>query len=100
MECIKCGADLGGFENKAASISVRPQGTEETRAYFLCAACDVYTVWICIEAAWEGEDTVVTRGPISREKGDRIVERIGQCSAPDIVSCQCPVHREMEASGW
>jgi hypothetical protein len=97
MNCEKCGGDLGGFENKAASITVRPHGVEEQRVYFLCEACDVYSVWICIAPAWEGEDTVVTRGPIPRERGDRIVERIKQCPAPDIVSCQCPVHREMEA---
>jgi hypothetical protein len=97
MNCIKCDADLGGFENKAASICVRPHGTEETRVYFLCEACDVYTVLISIEPAWEGETSVFTRGPIPREKGDRTVERIRQCSAPDIVSCQCPVHREMQA---
>ncbi len=100
MNCIRCGADLGGFENEAASISVRPQGTEETRCYFLCAACDVYTLWISIAPAWEGEDTVVTRGPISREEGDGIVARIGQCPAPGLTSCRCPVHREMEAMDW
>jgi hypothetical protein len=100
MNCSQCGADLGGFENQTASICVRPQGCEETRVYFLCGACDVYTVWICIAALWDGDDSVFTRGPIPREKGDVTVERIRQCSTPDIVSCQCPVHREMAALDW
>jgi hypothetical protein len=96
IACTKCGADLGGFKKKAASITLRPMGMEETRSFFLCKACDVYTAHVCIEPAWEGGDTIYTRGPIARDKGDKIVARIKECGSPDNKSCQCPVHREME----
>jgi len=85
MKCTKCGADLGGLEKKAATICLSVMGDEETRSYFLCEECDVYSVWVCIEDFFTDEDTLFASGPIPREKGDGIVEKIRKC----------PAHREM-----
>jgi hypothetical protein len=95
MKCEKCGADLGGLEKKVASIHIRPMGDEEIRSYFLCRECDVYSVWVCIEDFFTDKDTMFARGPISREKGDKIIEKIRKCSDPDEVSCSCTIHKEM-----
>ena len=95
MKCDKCGADLGGLEKRAASICLRVRGDEETRSYFLCTDCDVYTVWVCIEDFFTDKDTFFTVGPIPREKGDKIIEKIRKCPAPDIMSCRCPTHEEL-----
>jgi hypothetical protein len=97
MKCEKCGADLGGFEKEVASICLRPMGDEETRSYFLCKECDVYSVWVCIEDFFTDKDTMFARGPILREKGDKIINKIMKCSDPDNMSCRCPIHREMES---
>ncbi len=98
MKCTKCGADLGGFDNEEASICLRPREDEETRSYFLCEACGVYSAWICIEDFWTDEDTMFPAGPISREEGDEIVEKIRKCPNSDNASCKCPSHKEM--SRW
>ena len=98
MKCEKCGADLGGFEAKQASICLRVRGDEETRSYFLCVKCDAYSVWVCIEDFFTDKDTMFARGPIPRKEGDAIIDKIKQCSAPGIPSCRCPTHEEM--SGW
>ena len=70
-------------------------GDEETRSYFLCHKCDVYSVSVCIEDFFTDENTLFSTGPIPREKGDKIVEKIRKCPAPDNVSCRCPTHEKM-----
>lgn len=96
MKCMKCGADLGGLEKKVASICIRPMGDEETRSYFLCKECDVYSVWICIEDFFTDKDTFFSRGPIPRDKGDKIIDKIRKCPSPSNMSCRCPIHKEMK----
>ena len=98
MKCKKCGADLGGFENEAASICLRVRGDGETRTYFLCTHCDAYSVWVWVEEFFTDRDTLYGSGPISRKEGDKIVEMIRKCPAPNNKSCKCPTHEEM--SGW
>ena len=97
MKCEKCGADLGGFEKKVASICIRPRGDEEDRSYFLCKKCNVYSVWVCIEDFFTDKDTMFARGPIPREEGDKIIDKIGECPNPNNMSCRCPIHKEMES---
>ena len=92
MKCKKCGADLGGLEMRAASICLRVRGDEEDRAYFLCAECDVYSVWVVIEDFFTDKESKHATGPIPRKKGDKIVAEIGECPAPNIPSCRCPTH--------
>ena len=94
MKCKKCGGDLGDLDKREAYICLRVRGDEEDRSYFLCKACDVYTVWICNEHFFT--DEVVTFSvPLSREVGDEIVEKIRKCPAPRIMSCRCPAHEEL-----
>ena len=98
-KCVRCGADLGGFEKEAASICLRVRGDEETRTYFLCEACDVYSVWVCIEDFFDATpDTLFASGPVPREKGDEIVEMIRKCPAPGNLSCRCPTHEELSGT--
>ena len=47
------------------------------------------------EEFFTDEITLFSTGPISREKGDEIVEKIRKCPSPDIKSCRCPTHKEM-----
>ena len=96
MKCKKCGGDLGGLDKKLAAIVLRVMGDEETRSYFLCKDCDVYTVWVWIEPFFTDDDKLFASGPIPREKGDEIVERIRKCPAPDNPSCKCPTHEGFE----
>ncbi len=95
MKCIQCGADLGGLENKVASISLSFRGDEMERVYFLCTTCDVYTAWVCIEDFFTDKDTMFAEGPVPREKGDLIVDKIRKCPAPNIKSCRCLIHEEL-----
>jgi hypothetical protein len=97
MKCQKCGADLGDLDKRMASIHIRPLGDEEIRSYFLCKECDVYPVWVCIEDFFTDEDTKFASGPIPRDKGDKIVEKIRTCSSPGEPSCRCPGHKRMKA---
>ena len=100
MKCEKCGADLGGFENKVASICIRIRGDEEDRSYFLCKECNVYSVWVCIEDFFTDKDTMFASGPIPREEGDKIIDKIRKCPNPNNMSCRCPIHKEMEVSTY
>ncbi len=100
IKCKMCGADLGSLENRAASICLRVRGDEETRSYFLCKDCDVYTVWVCIEDFFTDDEILFAMGPILREQGDKIVEQIRKCPAPDSMSCRCPTHEELSCSGF
>lgn len=97
MKCKGCGANLGGLDNQVASIRVRPLGDEEIRSYFLCEKCNMYSVWVCIEDFFTDKDTFFASGPIPREKGDQIIEKIRKCPDPDNLSCRCPIHQEMES---
>jgi len=60
----------------------------------------MYSVWICIEDFFTDKDTMFTSGPISREKGDKIIEKIRKCSDPDNVSCNCTIHKEMNSFNY
>ncbi len=94
MKCNKCSRDLGGLDKRVAYICLSVRGDEEDRSYFLCSACDVYTVWIWNEHFFT--DEVVTFSvTLSREAGDEIVEKIRKCPTPRIMSCHCPTHEEL-----
>ena len=95
MECTKCGADLGGHEKVEATIVLSVQGSEETRSYYLCHDCDVYSVSTSFEEFMTDEVTLFPRKLISREEGDAIVEKIKKCPCPYIKSCRCATHREL-----
>ncbi len=95
MKCKKCGTDLGGLHKRVASICLLAQGDEEVRSYFLCKACNVYTVWFVIENFFTDELTRFAADPIPREKGDKIIENIRKCPDPMDKWCTCPTHEEL-----
>ena len=97
MKCKKCGSDLGAISKAVASICLRPREDEETRSYFLCRKCNVYTVWVYIEEFFTDKETMFATGPVAREEGDSIVAKIRKCPAPQLVSRRCPTHEELSS---
>ena len=90
MECQQCKRPFQD-EDRIASISGSVMGNEDTDVYYLCPACDQYSV-----ATWcdhfGGEETVSVSGPLSREKGDAQVELIRKCARPWDKKCRCDAH--------
>lgn len=91
MECLSCNKPLAN-EDRVASISGSIMGDEYTDSYYLCQACQVYTVETWRER-FCGDDTVSLSGPRSRQEGDKQVELIRKCSEPWDKKCRCEAHR-------
>ncbi|MGD9546175.1 MAG: hypothetical protein AB7V45_01385 [Candidatus Krumholzibacteriia bacterium] len=91
MKCLQCHRTFAA-EARIASMSGSIMGDEVTDAYFLCPACDVYTV-----ATWwddfTGLETESSSGPLSRDVGDARVAIIRGCEHPWDKTCRCPAHR-------
>lgn len=95
VRCPRCGRVLEdeGKGKVTASISGSVMGDEYTESYFLCDACQVYTVRIWRER-FCGEDSVSVSGPLSKAEGDAKVELINRCPEPWNKRCRCDAHRE------
>lgn len=90
MQCQHCGRGFQS-EDRAASISGSIMGDEHTDTFFLCPACNFYSV----ENYWDnftGLESVSASGPLSREEGDDRVQLIRQCSRPWDKKCRCAAH--------
>jgi hypothetical protein len=90
MRCKKCGRPFAD-QDRIASISGSIMGDEHTDSYFLCPACDVYTV-ICWWDNFTGIETSSSSGPLEKKKGDAQVELIEKCSRPWDKHCPCESH--------
>jgi hypothetical protein len=90
MRCKKCGHPFAA-QDRIASISGSIMGDEHTESYFLCPACDVYTV-ISWWDNFTGVETVSSSGPLEREKGDTQVGLIEKCRRPWDKHCRCASH--------
>ena len=88
MSCVKCGQLL---TDCSAGISVNRRGDEVIYSYFLCAACDHWTVEYARDHFATGEDQTSTYG-LSRADGDAAVAEIATCDSPHNKHCQCRVH--------
>jgi hypothetical protein len=75
----------------AASISGSILGDEYTDSYFLCTACQLYTV-VSWYDNFTGTETMRTSGPISRADGDASVALIRRCGTPWEKKCRCEAH--------
>ena len=95
IKCKKCNSELGGLGKRGAFICLLVQGDEESCHYFLCKTCNTYTEWICITNFFSDEDTMFSRGPVSREEGEKIIEKIGKCPNPSDKWCRYPTHEEL-----
>jgi hypothetical protein len=89
MTCSNCHSELP--RESVAAISGSVSGDEICDAFYLCPACDSYTIvtW------WDnftGEESTGTRGPVTREEGDRSVALIKQCATPWDKTCRCGAH--------
>ncbi len=95
MRCAKCGLELDDRKPGArvASISGGIMGDEYIDTWYLCPACDHYTV-DDYHDAFLGESVIRVRGPFSRAEGDAWVALIRGCERPWDKKCRCPAHRE------
>ena len=89
VTCLKCSGDGPRY---VAGICVLGQGDEYTYDWYLCPACDHWTMVDTCDA-FSGDLTKRTRGPYPRAEGDAQVARIRLCPAPDDKFCTCDVHR-------
>lgn len=91
MECAQCNRPFDK-EDRVESISGSIMGDEHSDVYYLCPACNHYTV-----AEWwdnfTGEETMKVSGPLSKEDGDKRVELIRKCAEPWDKKCRCDAHR-------
>lgn len=94
VKCLECGTDLGEIGRREAFISVFVYGDEETRSWFRCAACGLWTVELYYDR-FMGDSEVSFQGPIGEEAGRKEVERIRRCPDPGNKWCECEVHREL-----
>lgn len=94
VSCLQCGRvfDPQAGDRPAASISGRIIGDVYIESYYLCPRCGFYTVEI-VRDRFREEAEIFTRGPLRREEGDGIVERIRRCSDPSNVDCRCDAHQ-------
>ncbi len=67
-------------------------GDEYAESYYLCDACDVYTVLICHDR-FLGEEEILMRGPVSKPEGDARVALMQQCPEPWNKRCRCDAHK-------
>jgi len=67
-------------------------GDEYSETYYLCPDCGDYTVEV-LHDRFLGEETVFTRGPVSRAEGDAQIGLIRSCPEPWNKKCRCPAHR-------
>ena len=91
VTCRQCGREFAKEEPSVASISGSILGDECIESYFLCTQCGFYTV----EVFWDlfsGEESVSTRGPLSREEGEEQVRVIRRCAEPWNKKCRCDAH--------
>lgn len=91
MDCKQCNRPFQN-EDRVISISGSIMGDEHTDVYYLCPACNLYTV-----AEWwddfTGEETVNVTGPLSKEQGDERVALARKCAQPWDKKCRCEAHR-------
>lgn len=90
VDCATCGRALA---KSSGGISIFASGDERIYSYFLCPACDVWTVDVLVDR-FLGEQTIHTQGPLPRAEGDERVRLIALCPSPGDKMCDCETHRE------
>ena len=94
MECVGCASTKWEIKQRSAFICFEAFGDEYIESYFFCNDCDAYSVEVYHDS-FNGPDTILTRGPIAKSEGDRIIEIIKQCPAPGDKRCRCKSHEEL-----
>ncbi len=91
MECTHC-KRVFAEDDRVVSIAGSIMGDEHCDVYFLCPACNLYSV-----AEWwdnfTGVETCKVSGPLSKEEGDKRVKLIRMCAEPWDKTCRCDAHR-------
>jgi hypothetical protein len=67
-------------------------GDEYIESYYLCTACNVYTVEIYHDR-FLGESEATVSGPVTRERGDALISIIRACPDPSDKKCACEAHK-------
>ena len=99
MECVQCANTKWDIKQRSAMISFESFGDEYIESYFLCHECDAYSVEV-FHDSFHGPDTILTRGPIPRAEGDRIIAIIEQCPQPGDKKCRCEAHKLLEGRSF
>jgi hypothetical protein len=94
VKCTKCQREFPKRARAQAGISVFVLGDEYIYSYWLCPACDHYTVE-AYHDRFLGDDEVFFLAPVSRKVGDRAVALIRACPSPFDKYCDCPSHRAL-----
>jgi hypothetical protein len=95
MKCTSCGRELDqdAADARVASISGSIMGDAYMDTWYLCPACDCYTIDSCHDR-FLAEDETKMQGPLSRSEGDRWIAIIRRCDRPWDKKCRCAAHRE------
>ena len=94
MKCLHCQRPFPRRVKAEAGIAILVQGDEYYYSYWLCDACDHYTVK-SYHDRFAGDDEVSFLPPVSREVGDRAVELIAACPDPNDKFCDCESHQAL-----
>ena len=103
---VPCAGCAGASGKPVAGIYCLGTEIECRYAFYLCAACGVYTVQGRVFArpqaeGWEGEPRTWVLGPLSKADGDRDIELIASCPSPDDEFCTCEAHEAfIERGEW
>jgi len=98
--CSNCGKELDDKDGKniIASISGSLMGDETIEFYFLCPACDRYTLKI-VHDRFCGETTSRTEGSYIRAEIEDRIALINQCNESWNKKCRCDAHKKY-FDGW
>ena len=70
--CTKCGADLGGIDDRVASTDEKVMGDEIYTSYWECAECGWFTIETFRDSMTTGEHVSIS-GPIEPERGRELI---------------------------
>jgi hypothetical protein len=91
--CLHCKKPFDLEKDRVATICRSFMGDENIENWYLCPACDRYT----LSSYWDsfsGSESDALKGPVSREEGDAKVALIRQCPKPWSKRCRCEAHMQ------
>ena len=94
IPCRSCSADLGPHARRKAFISIFAQGDEETRSWFFCEKCRVWTIEDYTDR-FHGDDSVRVMGPFPEGACADEVALANTCPTPVDKWCECPAHQKL-----
>jgi hypothetical protein len=95
MKCTQCGRVFAAdaAEGRVASISGSLMGDEYIDTWYLCPACDCYTI-DAYHDRFLAEGEAMVEGPLSRSEEDPWIAVTLRCETPWDKRCRCDAHQE------